>query len=286
MKKDIIVLPINIKKAVRDALKEDVGSGDITSETFIPSNVTCRGDIVVKEDAYLCGIYVAQEVFKQVDQNLKFKAKHLDGAFVSKGTVVASVFGKALSILKGERLSLNFLQRLSGISTFTRKFVNKVDRYGVQILDTRKTTPNWRYLERYAVRIGGGENHRFDLSDAVIIKDNHLRAIKNFQRLKGDILKLKKKVKFVEIEAQNHPQAIKFTQLPVDVMMFDNFEVSQLKKIVKIVRKKRPDLILEASGGIKLHNVEKYAKCGVDWISIGAITHSYKSINFCLDLIQ
>lgn len=277
-------LPLDLVDIIKRALSEDIGKGDFTSSALLRRDVRTKAYIICKDNSYLCGVNVAQEVFRQVDRNIEFRAIRRDGEYLKSGTVVASLTGRARSILTGERVALNFLQRLSGICSMTRAFVNKAKKYGVQILDTRKTTPCLRQLERYAVRTGGGMNHRFDLSDAAIIKDNHLRGIRSITVLQNSILRLRKKVRFVEIEAQNMRDALRFASLPVDVIMLDNMSVSGVSKTARLIRSKRPDLIIEVSGGINLSNVESYAKCDIDWISTGMITHSARAVNFCLDL--
>lgn len=287
---------------VREALKEDIGSGDITTNSLIPKELKIKAVILSKEDGVICGLEVAEMVFNLLDQKVRFLPAVKDGAQISKGQEVAYLEGSAKGILTGERTALNFLSRLSGISTLTNQFVEKVANYKAKIFDTRKTTPNLRYLEKYAVKTGGGFNHRFGLYDQVLIKENHLSVLN-----KGNIIpqvinlarkKVQKNIK-IEIEVQNLEEFNQALKSQPDIIMLDNMNEEEIKEAVKIRDKSLPykdrkdypvdksgiNLFIEVSGGVNLENVEKIASTGVDIISVGALTHSAKSLDFSLDVI-
>ncbi len=266
---------------VKKALAEDIGSGDITTDSIVPEKAKAYGTIVLEEDAVIAGLEIAAEVFRQLDKNVKFTSAYKDGAKALKGKVIAEISGKARALLTGERTALNILQRLSGIATLTSSFVKEVEGLNVRIVDTRKTTPNFRIFEKYAVVMGGGHNHRFGLYDAVLIKDNHIS-------IAGSIKKA------VEIARQNIPHTMKIevetTNLKevkdaltagADVIMLDNMSVPMMKKAVAMINKKA---VVEASGNINLKNVRDVALTGVDIISIGALTHSYKAVQMSMEI--
>ncbi|MCP2604814.1 carboxylating nicotinate-nucleotide diphosphorylase, partial [Candidatus Aminicenantes bacterium AH-873-B07] len=242
-----------------------------------------KANILAKEEGILAGIDVALIVFQCIDPSLHFTKKFKDGDKFKKGDILAVLEGKTISILKGERVALNFLQRLSGIATLTNKFVEKVKGTGVKILDTRKTTPGLRKLEKYAVRVGGGVNHRMSLSDMILIKDNHLAIIGNISKA---VEKAKEKVGDrvkIEVEVKNLEELKEAMEAGADIIMLDNMSISEIKKAVKIVKGKIP---LEVSGKIDLDNIKKIARTGVDFISIGKLTHSYKSIDISLEILK
>jgi nicotinate-nucleotide pyrophosphorylase (carboxylating) len=274
-----------IGQIVRIALAEDIPSGDITTDTLIPRDMVAKASIVVKREGVLAGIDVAREVFRQVDPSAKFKALVKDGERVSKGKVVAIIDGKAASILKVERTALNFLQHLSGIATETARYVEAVKGTEAVITDTRKTLPGLRVLEKYAVRVGGGRNHRMNLSDGVLIKDNHLAALRSLGIGLGDAVRRArgnagKKVK-VEVEVESIEQAREALAAGADIIMLDNMKPEDMHRVVKLVKGRA---LLEASGGITLDNVRSVAETGVDLISIGALTHSAKALDISLEL--
>lgn len=271
-----------VRKAVRRALAEDLGSGDITTLAVVPEGLETRGIIHSKENGILAGVEVAREVFAVVDQRLRFCALKQDGERLSPGEVIAEVQGEARSILQGERVALNFLQRLSGIATLTARCVERVRGYPVRIVDTRKTTPGLRVLEKYAVRAGGGFNHRFGLYDAVLIKDNHLKmagGIKEaVRRVREQVSPLLK----VEVEVETLEQLDEAIEAGADVIMLDNMPVSWLREAVEKARGR--GVLLEASGGITEETLEAVASTGVDFISLGVLTHSAKALDISLDL--
>ena len=282
-----------IRFLIQKALREDIGKGDITTETLIPRTLSGKAHIHVKQKGILCGGPIALEVFRQVDSKLILKQKVRDGQKVQKGQVVLFVKGKVQSILKGERVALNFFGRLSGVATLTHEFEKRIRGTHAGIYDTRKTTPLWRELEKYAVRCGGGQNHRFGLWDEILVKDNHWYAVrkllqKTHCRYVGDRLKSKlRKGKIpIEVEVASLKQLSHLLSgdFAPDRILLDNFSVRNLKKAVQMVKRKHQKILLEASGGIALSNVREVAKTGVDRISIGAITHSAPALDVSLTI--
>ena len=266
------------------ALAEDVSYGDLTSEALIPSGIQGRASILAKAEGVLAGIEVSKRVFFKVDPSLEFKGLTKDGTRVKPGDTVATLSGEALSILKGERVALNFLSRLSGIATNTARFVAEVEGFRVKISDTRKTTPGLRQLEKYAVSLGGGQNHRLHLGDGVLIKDNHLSVLHALgMSLKEIVLKAKQNTpqdQAVEVEVGTVEEALEAAEAGADIIMLDNVAPDEMHRIRGLI----PGHIkLEASGGINLKNVRAAAQAGVDIISIGALTHSAKALDFSLE---
>lgn len=259
---------------VQAALAEDAGGGDATSELVIPRGARGSAVIYSREKGIFCGGPVLEAVFRFSDPGLKIELLCPEGASFKPNAPVARIKGSVRSILKGERTALNFLARLSAIATQTRAYVDAVRKHQVLILDTRKTTPLWRELEKYAVKTGGGKNHRMGLYDAIFIKENH--------RPYGDLSKLKSVKAAVEIEVRSQAELREALKLQPRVILFDNFTPARLSEAVRLARKISPEAILEASGGITLENVAHYAAMGVDWISVGALTHSVRSLNFSL----
>jgi nicotinate-nucleotide pyrophosphorylase (carboxylating) len=277
---------VTLRSIVAAALAEDLGRGDFTSEAIVPANTRALGRLVARQNAVVAGLDSAREVFRQVG-GIAWRPRAKEGDAVRPGRVVAEVRGKARSILAGERVALNFLQRLSGVATLTRAFVEAVDGTGARILDTRKTTPGLRLLEKAAVRAGGAMNHRLGLDDAALIKDNHIAAAGSIADVRAAVTELRRRrgPRFrIEIEAQSRAQALAFAELDIDVLMLDNISAPAMLRLVREVRRRRPRLILEASGGVTLKTVRAVAKTGVDWISVGALTHSAPAADFSLDL--
>lgn len=287
-----MLLSKNIQSVVRNALKEDVSKGDITTFLTIPSQLKGKGVVIAQEKGVLCGIEVIRAVFKQLDKQMKFKALKKDGSIFKKGDKLAIIQAKMRTILTGERVALNFLSLLSGVATLTKKFVDKTKDMKVKIKDTRKTIPNLRKLEKYAVRVGGGYNHRISLSDGIIVKDNHLKAAGyiyrgrlNKQKFCRLISLLKKKSSLkIEVEVENLNELKGIAIYKPDIIMLDNFSVKNLKSAVSLRNKYYPKIKLEASGGVNLKNVRAVARSGVDHISIGMITDSPWAIDFSLDI--
>lgn len=269
------------------ALKEDYASHDITTKSLSLSNVKVSVVIYTKEAGVCAGINVAKEVFRSVDKRVRFTAAIKDGNRFDKGDEVARISGSARSILAVERTALNFLGRLSGIATLTRAFVDEVKSYRVKILDTRKTTPCLRFLEKYAVRMGGGYNHRFDLSDGVLIKDNHIACLKKKARKInwGSIIKKirrKTKSKLLEIEVTSTKEFKDVIRYAPDIIMLDNMDKDQIKECVRIRNSVNKKIQLEISGNVNLGNIKSLAQLGVNRISIGSLTHSPKAIDLSL----
>lgn len=271
-----------IAEIVSRALREDLGGGDLTSLHFIPASARATARLVAKQTGVLCGIEVAREVFRQAGRGLRFRVRIADGRGVRPGTCCAEIGGSARAILSAERTALNFVQRLSGIATLTSEFVRAVRGTGASICDTRKTTPGLRVLEKYAVRCGGGRNHRFGLFDAVMLKENHLAL--STGDLKAVLRRVRKKAAFVSIEAQSWKDVERGERLPVDIVLLDNLPPPVMRRAVKRLRRSRPDLLIEASGGVTLANVRAVARTGVDRISVGRLTHSAPALDFSLDV--
>jgi nicotinate-nucleotide pyrophosphorylase (carboxylating) len=270
-----------VRPFIDNALSEDVGDGDHTSLATIPAGTTGKAKLLVKDQGVIAGVELAEYIFHRVDKNLKINIFIQDGTEVKPKDIVFEVEGSAISILTAERLVLNCMQRMSGIATSTDRIVDLLKGTNTQVLDTRKTTPGMRYLEKWAVRIGGGVNHRFGLYDMMLIKDNHVdysggiaRAIENaHQYIAANNKKLA-----IEIEVRNLDELEEVLRTGgVDRILLDNFNFIELKQAVNIIEGR---YITEASGGININNVREYANCGVDYVSIGAITHSVT----CLDL--
>jgi len=266
------------------ALREDIGAGDVTTDSFVSKNVQADARIVARERAIVAGTETAAEVFRRVDRDLRVKVIQKDGSEVNTGTDIVEIRGCGRSILKGERVALNFLQRLSGIATMTRKFVDAAGNQRVQILDTRKTTPGLRALEKAAVVTGGGMNHRFGLFDMVMIKDNHLLASGGFDAFAKAVRTFREEHAGVriEVEADTLEQVHTFLDINgIDVILLDNMKPAQIREAIALGKGK---VKFEASGGVTLKNIRQIAATGVDYISIGALTHSPRAIDFSLEI--
>lgn len=267
------------------AFEEDTGTGDITTQILIPQSLKMGAIFLAKSDGVLAGIEVARRVFLKLDHEIKFRTFIDDGSTIKKGDIIAKVEGKARAILTGERTALNFLQRLSGVATLTSQFVAKVRDLPVMIIDTRKTTPGYRLLEKYAVQMGGGHNHRLNLADGILIKDNHLALLRTRgKNLKDVVTQTRKKAPHdlkVEVETTNLDEVREAVEAGADIIMFDNMSPAMMKRAVKLL----PSGILsEASGGVNLETVHAIAETGVNFISVGALTHSYKALDISLEL--
>ncbi len=280
------------------ALLEDLGDmGDITSVATIPENLEGKAAFVARTEGILAGLAVAEAVAHWVDKRLVFEAKLDDGDGLTKGAVIATLAGPMRSLLAAERTALNFLQRLSGVATLTRQFVDAVDNPKVRLLDTRKTTPGWRLLEKYAVRCGGGANHRIGLFDAILIKDNHLAAIREaevhgsqedfWKVFAGRLAKIRADYPGVilEVEVDSLAQFERLLPLKPDIVLLDNMTNEQMRAAVATRNQRDPAVQLEASGGVNLQTVRGIAETGVDRISVGAMTHSAKALDIALDYL-
>ncbi len=271
-----------LRKIIEKALEEDIGFGDITTESIVPNNFYTKACIIVKEEGVIAGIPVAEEVFKFLDPSIIFSPKVSEGEKIEKGKIIAEIYGRAKTILSGERTALNFLQRLSGIATFTNYCVSLAKPYNVKILDTRKTTPLLRILEKYAVKVGGGENHRFALYDMVLIKDNHIKIAGSITEAIRRVRENLSSVYKIEVETENLEQVKEALENNVDIIMLDNMDKETIKRAVEIINKKA---LIEVSGNIKPEDIEDIAKLGVNFISMGKLTHSVKSLDISLEII-
>ena len=276
-----------IKPIIQSALEEDIGRGDITGEATVSPSSYGRAKIIAEEKGILAGIEVAKEVFRLVSLGeVKFSHGLKDKAILTKGKSILILETDTLSILKGERVALNFLSRLSGIATLTKKYVDLASPFGVKIFDTRKTTPNLRNLEKYAVRIGGGFNHRFALDSGILIKDNHIeicggvkKAVERARRRVSSFLK-------IEVEVSNLSELRETIEAKVDAIMLDNMRIEETKEAVRLIRKEKRKILIEASGGVTLENITDIAKTGIDLVSVGRLTHSIKSLSMSLQIIR
>jgi nicotinate-nucleotide pyrophosphorylase (carboxylating) len=275
-----------IRRAVCDALAEDVGEGDVTTLATVPPDATATAALVAREALTVAGLDFAQAVFHELSPAIRVERRCQDGDAVRAGTVLLQLSGPARPLLTGERVALNFVQHLSGVATLTARFVAAVAGTGAQILDTRKTTPGWRGFEKFAVRCGGGLNHRLGLFDAILIKDNHLAALRGaapspiaaaVARARSAYPNLK-----VEVEADTLEQVEQAAAAGADRILLDNMSPEQLREAVRLIQGRATT---EASGGIRLENVRAVAGAGVDFISIGALTHSAPAVDIALDFV-
>ncbi|BCG56635.1 carboxylating nicotinate-nucleotide diphosphorylase [Paenibacillus sp. URB8-2] len=271
-------------QSIKNWLKEDVGSGDVTTLTTIAPGHQSKGIIHAKEEGVVCGIPVAELVFEVVDPNLSFTALVKEGERVAKGTVLAEVEGSTHAILTGERLALNLMQRLSGVATRTASFVQALEGLPARLVDTRKTTPGHRILEKYAVRIGGGANHRFGLYDAVMIKDNHIKGAGGIQKAVSRARANIPHTMTIEVEAESLEQVEEALAAGADIIMLDNMSLALMKEAVRRIKTKAPHVKTEASGNVSLETVRGIAETGVDVISVGRLTYSFSSLDISLDL--
>jgi nicotinate-nucleotide pyrophosphorylase (carboxylating) len=267
---------------IETALEEDIGSGDITTSLIVRKRTEVKARLLAKENLVLAGKEIFSRVFTTLDPKVTGRWFFEDGDQVKKGQVVAEMRGDARSILKGERVALNFLQHFSGIASFTREIARKIKKYPVRLLDTRKTTPGLRALEKYAVKVGGGYNHRFGLFDGILIKENHIAVAGG---IKQAVTRAKEKTSRslrVEVEVNDLDEVRTALEAGADVLLLDNMDLNTMRKAVKMVKKKT---LLEASGNINKDTVEKVAKTGVDFISMGALTHSAQAKDFSLEIV-
>jgi len=267
-----------------DFLKEDLGRGDVTTQAVVRGSARARGQFLAKQDLVLCGLEFAEAVFSVLDNAIALESHAYDGQFIAEGTRFARMDGPAAVLLAGERTALNLLQHMSGIATLTRAFVDKIRGTGARIVDTRKTTPGLRLIEKYAVSAGGGGNHRFGLDDGVLIKDNHIalaggikRAVELARNAASHLLK-------VEVEVSSLVQAREAFEARADVIMLDNMSGPDIAAAVRLIREHAPDTIIEASGNITLDSVRDVAEAGVNLISVGAITHSARAVDISMKI--
>lgn len=273
-----------LKPIITTALAEDIGHGDLTTQLCLREEVECEAKISSREKGIVAGLEVVKAVFEEVEPGLDVRFKVTEGDRVRENKVVIELKGAAGGILTAERTALNFLGKLSGIATLTAEFVNRVEGLGVKVVDTRKTTPGLRALEKYAVRLGGGYNHRFSLSDGILIKDNHIKVSGGI----GPAVELARcghpHLLNIEVEVETIAELDEAISAGADVILLDNFAPEELRKAVVLAREKNPDILLEASGRVTLETVEAIARCGVDIISIGSLTISAKSMDYSLEI--
>lgn len=290
-------MELDIKKVneiVKAALKEDIGPIDVTTTSLIQKATSARADIVAGEDGVACGLKVSEAVFEFLDPDVKFRPEVKDGDPIYADKVICYIEGPARAILTGERTALNFLARLSGVATATRAFAKKCEPYGVKVMDTRKTTPGLRYLEKYAVKAGGGYNHRMGLWDQVLIKDNHLKIISSvvhkqkssiaLDRILKDLRRrIQKNVK-IEIEVASLDEFDEAIKGMPDIIMLDNMSPAEVKRALDSRKRSAATPLIEVSGGITLDNIEEYARSRPDMISVGSITHSARSLDLSMEV--
>ena len=290
--------PKKIDALIQLAIDEDIGTGDITTANLLPDDLAATGVFLAKGNGVVAGLPVVEYFFSRLDTSVLINRVAAEGAFVRAGEIIATISGRARTLLSGERIALNFLQRLSGIATITAQFIEKIKPLKTAIMDTRKTTPGWRYLEKYAVITGGGVNHRMCLYDQVLVKDNHLDIMKG--RTGGDVSPsasviemvvsiLRKKIKkdvLIEVETRTLDEVRDALKSGADIILFDNMDVVRLQEAVSLVNgwKGLHKPLTEASGNISLENVRQVAETGIDRISIGAITHSAKALDISLEI--
>ena len=267
-----------VDKIINDALKEDIPYGDITASAIVTNGSKAKASLIAKEDGIICGLPVFERVFTILG-DVTFKSFINEGSSVTKGDIIGELYGDALNILMGERVALNLLQKMSGIATLTNKYVKKLEGLNTKLLDTRKTTANLRILEKYAVKIGGGHNHRLSVSDGILIKDNHIGyagSIKNAIKLAKENSSFVRKI---EVETEYKEQILEAIEAGADIIMLDNMTPNQVKEMVKLIAGRA---ITECSGNITLDTIRSYALSGVDFISSGELTHSVKAFDISL----
>lgn len=275
-----MINPIILKKTVQSALEEDIGFLDITNE-IIDKDLQGNAYFLAKSNFVLCGIEIAEEVFRQLDDDIFIEFKKKDGQKVKEGEKFGIVKGRLYSILIGERVALNFLQRMSGIATLANFLSEKAKKFGISILDTRKTTPLLRAFEKYAVKIGGGINHRYSLTDGVLIKDNHIAVLGSIKKAVNLAKKNKTALLKIAVEVKNLIELREAISAGVDHIMLDNMSLEDIKKAISM---KKKGITYEVSGGINLENFDNYLIKGIDYISLGFLTHSVKSVDMSLEI--
>ncbi len=280
---NIITENLNIDNLILLALKEDISSEDITTNSILKENILGKGSLIAKEDGILAGIKIFQRVFQLLDKNLEFKMNFKDGDKLKKGQIIGEIKGDLRIILSGERVALNYLQHMSGIATYTNDMVKLLEGTNTKLVDTRKTTPNMRIFEKYAVRIGGGYNHRYNLSDGVLIKDNHIAVAGSIKKAVEMAREYVSFVKKIEVEVENLKMVEEAIEAKADIIMLDNMDELTMKKAIKIIDGR---VKTECSGNITKTNILKISKCGVDFISSGVITHSASILDISLKNFQ
>ncbi|SKC92073.1 carboxylating nicotinate-nucleotide diphosphorylase [Maledivibacter halophilus] len=270
-----------IDEIIVNALKEDISNIDITTDNLIDNKSISKACMITKENGVIAGLAVAKRVFEMIDGEIKVIFNVKDGDEVTKGVNIAEIKGSTKAILKGERIALNILQRMSGIASISKKYSEIVKDYPVRIVDTRKTTPGLRILEKYAVRVGGCHNHRYNLSESVMIKDNHIRAVGGIKKAVAKIKDRTSHTVKIEVEVESVNKLKEAIEAGADIVMLDNMNIDEMTKAVKVAEGR---VLLEASGGLNIGNIVDVAKTGVDIISVGALTHSAKAMDISLNI--
>lgn len=273
---------IIIDTIIKQALAEDIGTGDVTTNSIVPAEKVIKGQFIAKEEGVICGLNVAERVFHLLNPAVKLTLYVEDGQKVKKGDIIAAISGPARAVLTGERVALNFLQRLSGIATKTSLLVARISSTSAAIVDTRKTTPGLRILEKYAVRTGGGKNHRLNLSDGVLIKDNHIKAAESIAAAVAAAKKYSPQTLKIEIEVENLDQVKEALMAGVDIIMLDNMDIETMRQAVVLINNKA---LVEASGNMDQKDLLEVARTGVDFISLGGLTHSVQALDISLKFI-
>ena len=271
-----------INQILENALHEDIGSGDITTNLLFPYDAECKAIILAKEEGLVAGLPIAEMVFRKLDKDIVWSEEKKDGDKVEPNQVLAGVSGSQKAVLTGERVALNFLQRLSGIATLTSRFVKAIHGLPVKILDTRKTTPGLRILDKYAVRVGGGFNHRFGLYEEVLVKDNHIKLVGGITRAVNILRERAVARRRIEVEASTISEVEEALNVGADVIMLDNMSPKMIKEAVGLIKGKA---LIEVSGGVTLENVREIAETGVDFISVGLLTHSPEALDIGLYVV-
>ncbi|NFO55638.1 carboxylating nicotinate-nucleotide diphosphorylase [Clostridium botulinum] len=267
-----------VDKIIKEALLEDIPNEDITTNSIIKESSICTVDLLCKEEGILSGLEVFKRVF-DILGNVQIQFNKKDGDKICSGEKIALLKGDACNVLLGERVALNLLQRMSGIATLTNKFVNKIEHTRAKLLDTRKTTPNLRILEKYSVKIGGGDNHRFNLSDGIMLKDNHINAAGGIKKAVEMCKKNSSFVRKIEVEAETLDMVNEALEAKVDIIMLDNMNLKTAKEAVRIINNR---VLIEFSGNVNIDNIKEIAEIGVDYISVGALTHSAKILDLSM----
>lgn len=280
---DIITENLNVDNLILLALREDISSEDITTNSILKDKILGRGHLIAKEDGILAGIEIFKRVFKLLDKNIEFKVNFKDGDNLQRGQIICEITGDLRVILSGERVALNYLQHMSGIATYTNDVVQLLKGTSIKLLDTRKTTPNMRIFEKYAVKVGGGYNHRYNLSDGVLIKDNHIAVAGSIKSAVEMARAYVSFVKKIEVEVENLQMVEEALKAKADIIMLDNMDEATMKKAVEIIGGRCKT---ECSGNITRENILKISKCGVDFVSSGAITHSAPILDISLKNLQ
>ncbi|MER3447578.1 MAG: nicotinate-nucleotide diphosphorylase (carboxylating) [Candidatus Dadabacteria bacterium] len=271
-----------LDQIIENALREDIGEGDITTNLLFSDDIPCKAIILAKEEGVLAGLPIAERVFRKLDTGIICDEKKRDGEKIEPNQVLAQIFGSQRAILTGERVALNFIQRLSGIATLTSRFVKAVEGLSVKILDTRKTAPGLRILDKYAVSVGGGTNHRFGLYDGVLIKDNHIKFAGGISRAVRVIRERVAPGMKIEVEASTLDEVKEAIEAGADIIMVDNMNVEDIKKAVGLIDGRA---LIEASGGVTLENIRHIAETGIDFISVGLLTHSTRALDIALYVV-